>query len=221
MIDIAQQQDVSADAVESHPSLVDAPSAPAYPDTMHVVPDPAEDPLAASGSRILPTYGMEELIEVQQQSGAVPPKQGNSSTTVQPGKSLERLSLGDRDSLLHLRSCAEHRIILNVGGKYFHTSVPSLCRIPGNLLSKLVHKDSPYYRAMKSKSSFFIDRDYKHFDVILNFLRSGGHIPPQMLPRDLRQLNELRAEAHFYQLQSLVKMIDLRLLHLCDLAGYM
>ena len=44
----------------------------------------------------------------------------------------------------------------------------------------------------------FIDRDPKHFALILNFLRDGFAV----LPRDEQALTEIMVEAAFYKVQS-------------------
>ena len=127
-----------------------------------------------------------------------------------------RLTIEDRDVLNHMRSCAEKKKILNVGGKYFHTSETTLKAVPNSLFSKMLHKDSPYLRAFEKKPTFYIDRDFKHFDIILNFLRNGGKINAGVLPRDLRQHYELRIETVFYQLPELTRIVDMRLVSLFD-----
>lgn len=128
----------------------------------------------------------------------------------------EKLTIHDRDKLMDLRKGAESKVIVNVGGKYHHTSVHTLTCIPNNVFTKLFHPDSPYMRALKNKATVFLDRDYRHFDIILNFLRNKGEMPMEMLPRDLRQLYEIRTEAIFYELQGLVHLVDMRLTRLFD-----
>ena len=102
----------------------------------------------------------------------------------------ERLTVKDRDQLLHLRACGEKKMVLNIGGKQFYTSHPTLLSIQPSLFSKILHKDSLFLRT--SAESFFLDRDYKHFDTILNYLRHHGKLPIEVLPRDLKHLNELK-----------------------------
>ena len=53
---------------------------------------------------------------------------------------------------------------------------------------------------------FFIDRDGKHFRHILNFLRNGE----LFLPKGAKFINELEAEAEFYQVQGLINKLVFR-----------
>ena len=128
--------------------------------------------------------------------------------------SRERLTVKDRDQLLHLRACGEKKMVLNIGGKQFYTSHPTLLSVQPSLFSKILHKDSPFLRT--SAESFFLDRDYKHFDAILNYLRNHGKLPIEVLPRDLKHLNELKVEANFYQLPKLTEMCNERIRSLFD-----
>ena len=128
----------------------------------------------------------------------------------------EKLTIQDRDKLMDLRKGAESKVIVNIGGKYHHTSIHTLTCVPNSVFTKLFHPDSPYIRALKNKATVFLDRDYKHFDIVLNFLRNKGELPMEMLPRDLRQLYEIRTEAIFYELQGLVQLVDMRLTRLFD-----
>lgn len=54
----------------------------------------------------------------------------------------------------------------------------------------------------------FIDRDGKHFRLVLNYLRDG---PEVVVGVATSVLKELRREANFYQLTSLVNAIDAEL----------
>jgi hypothetical protein len=58
---------------------------------------------------------------------------------------------------------------------------------------------------------YFIDRDPAHFRHILNYLRLGSSWMPQSLPRELRYLYEIRAEAEFYQLKGFLENLDRRI----------
>lgn len=90
---------------------------------------------------------------------------------------------------------------LNVGNHLFLTSFDTLT------------KEDTMFKAMfsgrmevvqDSEGWVLIDRDGKHFDLILNYLRDGSI----NLPECSQILNELLNEAKFYCLESLVDLIE-------------
>ena len=97
----------------------------------------------------------------------------------------------------------------------FETCANTINNVPDSVLFELINTNStvkPYL--VEGRSTYFIDRDPKHFPVILNYLRNGGRYHSDMLPRDLRQLKELQVEAAFYELKHLELNIQRRILEL-------
>lgn len=65
------------------------------------------------------------------------------------------------------------RVILNVGGVRFETSAPTLESDPSSILASMVKKTSPFQPyEVDHVYTYFLDRDHKHFRVILNYLRN-------------------------------------------------
>lgn len=107
------------------------------------------------------------------------------------------------------------RFMFNIGGVKFETCANTINNVPDSVLFELINTNStvkPYL--VEGRSTYFIDRDPKHFSVILNYLRNGGRYHSDMLPRDLRQLKELQVEAAFYELKHLELNIQRRILDL-------
>ena len=73
-----------------------------------------------------------------------------------------------------------NKVILNIGGARFETSIPTLQKDPESLLAKLFTSDSPI---IPQGNNVFIDRDPSHFKVILNYLRCDLDLHPATLPR--------------------------------------
>ena len=61
-------------------------------------------------------------------------------------------------------------ITLNVGGKHFYTTKTTLLK-GDTMLSSMLSSDIP--KATDEHGAILIDRDSKHFNKILNFLRNG------------------------------------------------
>jgi hypothetical protein len=116
-----------------------------------------------------------------------------------------------------LASWYEHqqgRVVLNTGGTRFVTSKATLRGDPDSLLCAMTQPGSPmHYRRIDEYNSpiYFIDRDPAHFRHTLNYIRLGSSWMPQSLPRELRYLHEIRAEAEFYQLKGLLENLDRRI----------
>ena len=103
---------------------------------------------------------------------------------------------------------------INVGGDHFTTSLQTLSRDPSSKLAAMFsggdHFDfhpGEYKLKPSDDGSFFIDRDGKHFRIILNYLRNKELI----LPEDASDtfLKELEAEAKFYKIRGIINELDL------------
>lgn len=109
----------------------------------------------------------------------------------------------------HLEKIQKGRVSLNIGGRLFETSVPTLLQDPGSLFAH-IFKD-------KAPSSYFFDRDPAHFRFIINYLRNKCQIQQATLPRERRYLLELHAEADYYGLDGLKVIVERRLHQFSDI----
>ena len=109
-----------------------------------------------------------------------------------------------------------NKVILNIGGARFETSIPTLQKDPESLLAKLFTSDSPI---IPQGNSVFIDRDPSHFKVILNYLRCDLDLHPATLPKERKHLLELKKECEYYRMKGLRKMVKRRLKVTTELYG--
>ncbi|CAP21037.2 Protein CBG24423 [Caenorhabditis briggsae] len=96
-----------------------------------------------------------------------------------------------------------HIIKLNVGGSLFQTSKSTLTKFDG-FFKTMLETEIPV--AKDESGAIFIDRDPKHFRVILNFMR-GGHVDLQKYSEDV---TEIQKEAKYYLLGGLVELCKLK-----------
>ncbi|UXI16018.1 hypothetical protein NH340_JMT01961 [Sarcoptes scabiei] len=90
---------------------------------------------------------------------------------------------------------------LNVGGTLHQTTISTLTKVDSMLRTMF----SGRMEVFKDEDGWvLIDRDGKHFNQILNFLRDGS-IP---LSDDPQELNELLTEAKYYLIQDLVDLCE-------------
>lgn len=96
-------------------------------------------------------------------------------------------------------------IELNVGGKFYSTSVLTLTREPDSLLGRIFsgrqHVDKDH------SGKYFIDRDGSLFRYILDFLRTRR----LHLPDDFREIARLKSEAEFFEIRGLEQQLELHL----------
>ena len=90
----------------------------------------------------------------------------------------------------------------------FVTTRQTLLKEPQSVLGKMFEIDSPLQpAAMLKDGSYFIDRDPKKFEMILNYLREDE------LADDLSktELKNLKIEASYFKLENLLSIINERL----------
>lgn len=94
----------------------------------------------------------------------------------------------------------EDEVIINVGGKKFATRVRTLLSVNDNIFYTMIVSGRTAF-----KKEIFVDRSPKHFDTILNFLRTKSCY---LKDYNDDQLLELKQEASFYELLELVDIIS-------------
>lgn len=102
-----------------------------------------------------------------------------------------------------LEKMQRETVQLDVGGYKFKTTKETLTKIPSKL-SKLI--------TLKSANvpTYFLDRDPKHFGIILNFLRNG-EIDERTLPEERGSLAAILTECKYYGLVELENMVRKKL----------
>jgi hypothetical protein len=93
-------------------------------------------------------------------------------------------------------------IEINVGGTPYVTTRETLCRIKGTMLDKMF---SGTLESTKLGSAYFIDRDGRIFQYILQYLRDGDTWNP---PMDLDCVQEILREARFFCLEPLIQRLE-------------
>ena len=94
------------------------------------------------------------------------------------------------------------RIInLNVGGRFYTTSISTLTKYPDSMLGRMFEGDLP--SAKDAQGNVVIDRDGELFRYVLTFLRSSKLI----LPENFKELALLKEEAEFYQIPELIAAV--------------
>lgn len=88
---------------------------------------------------------------------------------------------------------------LNVGGHHFTTTVQTLTKDPDSMLAAMF--SGRFEMKTSDDGTFFIDRDGTYFRFILNYLRDGK----LSLPEGATFLEEIEAEAEFYQIRGILE----------------
>ncbi|VDN22819.1 unnamed protein product [Cylicostephanus goldi] len=94
-------------------------------------------------------------------------------------------------------------VVLNVGGTKFETSLETLRKNPGPR-DRSILADLNYVEG----EEFFINRNPRHFDIILIYLRDGS----VSIDEDECTLAQMKREAQFYGLEDLAQHIEVLIL---------
>lgn len=109
--------------------------------------------------------------------------------------------------MAELNKIQEKIINLDIGGHKFKTSLQTLRSDNSSRLGVMFSGHHPIIK--EGDGSIFIDRDGRHFHVILNYLR-GTISSAEHLPDDKIMLSDLSSEAEYYQLQGLLEIIKVK-----------
>ncbi|BDA49469.1 probable BTB/POZ domain-containing adapter for CUL3-mediated RhoA degradation protein at N-terminal half [Coccomyxa sp. Obi] len=121
----------------------------------------------------------------------------------QESSSMPESAAADEESFFDGDSAAQDEIItLNIGGNLFTTRRQTCLKDSKSLLSRLLCDEGETQR--DAEGFIFVDRDPKHFGVILNYLRDGFAV----LPRDEQALREIMVEAAYYKLEGLRALVQ-------------
>ena len=155
----------------------------------------------------------EQPMEVSVTPTTTPP----ATPTVTPAGDAPTYEATDK-KLLKLQNINRNqnsRFILNVGGSKFETCASTMSSDPNSILYSLIQKESPVKPySVEGRLCYFLDRDPKHFPVILNYLRNSARLHSDMLPRELKHLRELQVECNYYELKHLELNVQRRILDL-------
>ena len=99
---------------------------------------------------------------------------------------------------------ADQFVTLNVGGVLYTTTRTTLTKYPDCMLANMF--SGKHTTATDANGNYFIDRDGSLFRYVLNFLRSAQ----LNLPEDFKDLDQLKNEADFYQLEPLIALLTNR-----------
>ena len=102
---------------------------------------------------------------------------------------------------------AESKVVLNIGGHIFSTSITTLSRVEDSFLAVMF--SGRYNLQRESDGSFFIDRDGTNFRYILNYLRDGD-ANVGVIPDNGKLVQELISEAEFYKLPVLKTQLEIK-----------
>jgi hypothetical protein len=175
-------------------------------------PEPASDAIVLPFSE---EDAISILAEVDDDFGSIHTESPYSPKPRTPAKASSVAYVPTPTQILRVQQmklAQDKRIILNVGGQKFETSVSTLQKDPSSVLAYMVMPDSPLkpYNT-DSVYTYFVDRDPSHFRHILNYLRNGGGDTTNTFPHDIRYLRELQREAEFYNLQHFSLLLERRL----------
>ena len=106
--------------------------------------------------------------------------------------------------MAELNRISEQKIMLDIGGYKYSTSLQTLRAEPESMLGIMFSERHPITK--QKDGSVFIDRDGTHFRIILNYLR-GSITSSELLPDNNLLLSELLTEVNYYQLKGLEKII--------------
>ncbi|CAK8679275.1 unnamed protein product [Clavelina lepadiformis] len=124
----------------------------------------------------------------------------NTQPRMEPSASEPIIQLEDNSEAAVSHIEIPEVVELNVGGSYFTTSLSTLRKYPNSMLAVMF---SGRHNLLTDKDGrYFIDRDGRLFEFVLNFLRQG-ELPPSSESLKVYQ------EAQFYNIDEMCEELEL------------
>jgi hypothetical protein len=117
------------------------------------------------------------------------------------------------NKLKNIAEAQRKRLVLNVGGRKFETSVPTLLSVP-SLLARMIgpHGIKPY--SVDNIYTYFLDRNPDYFVWVLNYLRNNGAVTLESLPDQLSTLKNISHEAKFFEIRHLELLCEKKIINI-------
>lgn len=93
------------------------------------------------------------------------------------------------------KSEPDERIVLNVGGVRFETWLSTIMKYPDTLLARMFSEQNRQMLVRDQNKEYFIDRNGRYFEPILEFYRTGDLLVPPTLSAEIVQ-----KEVDYFQL---------------------
>ena len=107
--------------------------------------------------------------------------------------------------LVVLNEGKTHIVTMDVGGNKFSTDIRTLRRQEDSMFLRIVEN----FDDRRSDTHVFIDRDSKHFRLILNYMRQGEEVMCSVSRvKDPSEVEEIICEAKYYCLKRFVKLLE-------------
>nr|XP_044996837.1 potassium channel regulatory protein-like [Jaculus jaculus] len=97
---------------------------------------------------------------------------------------------------------SQELVTLNVGGKIFTTRLSTIKQFPASRLARMLDGRDQEFKMVSDQ--IFVDRDGVLFSFIMDFLRNRQ----LLLPSDFSDYVRLQREALFYELDSLIDLLN-------------
>ncbi|KAK3085458.1 hypothetical protein FSP39_003706 [Pinctada imbricata] len=104
----------------------------------------------------------------------------------------------------------KERVVLNVGGRRYETSIPTLKREADSLLAKMTKPISPLQPYVTDGlPTYFLDRDPSIFSFLLDYLRNGPKVVKLWFhTQDPTVRSRIYIEAEHFKMKELINEIE-------------
>ncbi|ELR24748.1 K+ channel tetramerization subfamily protein [Acanthamoeba castellanii str. Neff] len=138
-------------------------------------------------------------------SGGAPPPRGSLSRSSSGSSKRPQSGAGLEQRARYVAQLCQEKpelVKLNIGGTRYTTTKATLTRLEDSFFKALLDGDIP--STLDDQGAYFIDREGRYFEPILNYMRTGELLIPPSMPK-----SAVLAEADFYCITPVVASLQL------------